>query len=208
MSRWAWVFAGMLACSDSATAEPPTQAAPPVALGRAEAVFAGGCFWCMEGPFDKVPGVLETWSGYTGGPEDGATYKQVSQGKTAHYEALRVVYDPTRVDYETLLQVFWHNIDPTQGNGQFCDRGKQYRSAIFTSIPAERASAETSRTQAAETLKKEVVTEILPAATFWLAEEYHQDFYKKNPSRYLSYRRGCGRDRRLKELWGEAASHR
>jgi peptide-methionine (S)-S-oxide reductase len=207
MSRWAWVFAGVLACSDSAIAEPPTQAALPVAEGRAEAVFAGGCFWCMEGPFDKVPGVLETWSGYTGGPEDGATYKQVSMGKTGHYEALRVVYDPTRVDFETLLQVFWHNIDPTQANGQFCDRGKHYRSAIFTSDSAELASAKTSRAQAAETLKKEVVTEILPAAPFWLAEEYHQDFYKKNPSRYQSYRTGCGRDRRLKELWGEAAGH-
>jgi peptide-methionine (S)-S-oxide reductase len=162
----------------------------------------------MEGPFDKVPGVLETWSGYTGGPEDGANYQQVSQGKTGHYEALRVVYDPTRVDYETLLQVFWYNIDPTQKNGQFCDRGKQYRSAIFTSDPIEFALAETSRTQVAEKLKKEVVTEILPAAAFWLAEETHQDFYKKNPSRYLSYRTGCGRDRRLKELWGDAAGHR
>jgi len=161
----------------------------------------------MEGPFDKVKGVVSTESGYTGGPEAGASYKQVSAGQTGHYEALRVVYDPSKVSYEDLLKTFWHNIDPTQSNGQFCDRGQQYRSAIFSSNPSEIALAEESKAQVAAELKQAIVTEILSAAPFWLAEEYHQDFYKKNPSHYLRYRKGCGRDRRLQELWGASASH-
>ncbi|MEE2751063.1 MAG: peptide-methionine (S)-S-oxide reductase MsrA [Myxococcota bacterium] len=201
------LFVFLTACSGLATADPPTQVAPPLKAGQAEAIFAGGCFWCMEGPFDKVDGVLSTASGYTGGPESGATYKQVSAGKTGHYEALRVVYDPSKVSYEKLLQTFWHNIDPTQSNGQFCDRGPHYRSAIFSSNPAETALAEESKNQIAAELKQEVVTEILSAGPFWLAEEYHQDFYKKNPSHYLRYRKGCGRDRRLEELWGTSTSH-
>ncbi len=161
----------------------------------------------MEGPFDKVQGVLSTSSGYTGGPEAGASYKQVSAGKTGHYEALRVVYDPSKVSYGDLLQTFWHNIDPTQSNGQFCDRGQQYRSAIFSSVSTEVALAEQSKVKVAAELGQQVVTEILSAAPFWLAEEYHQDFYKKNPSHYTRYRKGCGRDRRLQELWGSSTTH-
>ena len=193
----------MMACTQPATADSPTQKAAPLAAGMAEAIFAGGCFWCMEGPFDKVPGVQETWSGYTGGPEVGATYKQVSAGLTGHYEALRVVYDPSQVSYARLLEVFWRNIDPTQADGQFCDRGKHYRSAVFASDPAEVAAAKASRSAAARKLVQAIVTEILPKADFWLAEEYHQDFYKKNPAHYMRYRMGCGRDRRLLELWGQ-----
>jgi len=197
------LFAVLMACSPSATADPPTTKAAALKEGTAEAIFAGGCFWCMEGPFDKVHGVLETWSGYTGGPETGATYKQVSAGQTGHYEALRVVYDPDKVSYAQLLEVFWRNIDPTQADGQFCDRGKHYRSAIFASDPARVAAAKASRSAAARKLGQGIVTEILPASEFWLAEEYHQDFYLKNPSHYLRYRMGCGRDRRLLELWGQ-----
>jgi len=156
----------------------------------------------MEGPFDRVPGVLQTWSGYTGGPEVGPTYKDISYGRTGHYEALRVIYDPAKISYAQLLEVFWRNIDPTQSDGQFCDRGNQYRSAVFTSDPDEIATAEASRTAAAKKLGKTVVTEVLPRSDFWLAEDYHQDFYQKSPGRYLQYRMGCGRDRRLRELWG------
>lgn len=193
----------LVACSPEATAEGPTVAAAPLVAGQAEAIIAGGCFWCMEGPFDKVPGVLQTLSGYTGGPEVGATYGQVSSGQTGHYEAIRVVYDPAKVSFAQLLEVFWRNIDPTQSSGQFCDLGKQYRSAVFASDPAEIAAAEASRAAAAAKLGQPIVTQILPKAEFWLAEEYHQDFYKKKPGHYLRYRVGCGRDRRLMELWGQ-----
>ncbi len=191
-----------MACGPEATAQPQTKRAPPLVTGQAEAVFAGGCFWCMEGPFDRLTGVLQTWSGYTGGPEAGASYREVAGGRTGHYEALRVIYDPSQVSYAQLLEVFWRNIDPTQSDGQFCDRGTQYRSAIFTSDPAEVALAKVSRAAAGRKLGREVVTQILPRSDFWLAEEYHQDYYMKNPGRYLSYRMGCGRDRRLKALWG------
>ena len=192
----------LTACSPEATADAPTVSAPPLVAGQAEAIIAGGCFWCMEGPFDKIPGVLQTLSGYTGGPEAGATYKQVASAQTGHYEALRVVYDPVQVSFGQLLEVFWRNIDPTQSDGQFCDRGKQYRSAVFASDPKEIAAAEASRSAAAAKLGQPIVTQILPKATFWLAEEVHQDFYTKNPAHYLRYRMGCGRDRRLMELWG------
>ncbi len=195
----------LAACSGRATADAPTTLAPPVADNQAEAVFAGGCFWCMEGPFDKVPGVLETWSGYTGGSERGATYKEVSYGRTSHLEALRVIYDPSKVKYVELLEIFWRNIDPTQDDGQFCDKGPHYRSAIFTSDVAEVAAAKASRQVVAEKLNKPVVTEIRPMSDFWLAEDYHQDFYQKNPAHYLRYRTGCGRDRRLEQLWGPAS---
>ena len=186
-----------------------TQAAPPLQPGQAEAVFAGGCFWCMEKPFDKVEGVISTTSGYTGGAELAPTYEQVSSHATSHYEALRVVYDPARVSYDRLLEVFWHNVDPTQADGQFCDHGDQYRTAIFTSDPAERAAAEASRARAAAELQVQgqIVTPVLPASTFWVAEAYHQDFYTKNPSHYERYRTGCGRDRRLQAVWGEKAGH-
>lgn len=176
----------------------------------AKAVFAGGCFWCMEGPFEALPGVLTVSSGYSGGQEANPTYEQVSSGATGHAESVQVVYDPSKVTYEQLLEVFWHNVDPTQAGGQFCDRGRQYRTAIFTADESQRSAAEESkrRLEASGKLSGRIVTEIVPAGRFYPAEEYHQDFYKKNPVRYQGYRRGCGRDARLRELWGaEAGAH-
>ncbi|MEC7949088.1 MAG: peptide-methionine (S)-S-oxide reductase MsrA, partial [Myxococcota bacterium] len=205
------LLGGAVACAggtvDPATHTPQTIEAPPPLKGQRAAVFAGGCFWCMEKPFDKLAGVVSTTSGYTGGRIPGPSYRQVSMHQTQHYEALRVVYDPGLVSYERLLEVFWHNVDPTQSNGQFCDKGDQYRTGIFTSDPVEVELARTSRDAAQKTLGKTIVTEILPAAPFWIAEEYHQDFYTKNPDHYARYRSGCGRDRRLAELWGDAAGH-
>lgn len=167
------------------------------------AVFAGGCFWCMEKPFDHLSGVLSTTSGYTGGPLQNPTYDKISAGGTGHLEALRVVYDPTKVNYQTLLNTFWHNVDPFDIGGQFCDRGSQYRAAIFYQNDAQQRLAELSKQDIAAQLKKDVATEILPAATFYPAEEYHQEYYLKNPVRYGYYRNSCGRDARLKEVWGK-----
>jgi peptide-methionine (S)-S-oxide reductase len=183
--------------------------AAPVAVSPATATFAGGCFWCMEPPFDAIDGVVSTTSGYTGGTRANATYEEVSGGGTGHAEALQVVYDPARVSYEKLLEVFWHNIDPTARDRQFCDRGSQYRSAIFTHDETQKRLAEESR-QALErsgTLPGPIVTEIVSAGPFYPAEEYHQNYYEKNPLRYRYYRHGCGRDARLRELWGDAAPH-
>ncbi|MED5373934.1 MAG: peptide-methionine (S)-S-oxide reductase MsrA [Myxococcota bacterium] len=187
------------------TAETGTQAAPPPPEGLEAAVFAGGCFWCMEGPFESVLGVKSVESGYTGGAEPHPTYEDVGYHRTTHYEANRVVYDPRVVTYDELLQVYWHNIDPTQSDGQFCDHGDQYRSAVFTDDPAEKAAFQASKAKVREQLGEPVATKLLPEATFWVAEEYHQDYYRKNPSSYLRYRKGCGRDARLKQLWGEQA---
>jgi len=186
---------------------PSTKAAAEPGPGEAVAVFAGGCFWCMEKPFDTLPGVISTTSGYAGGMIEGPSYKEVGRGATQHIEAIHVRYDPTKVSYDRLLEVFWHNIDPTQSDGQFCDRGNQYTTAIFTSDPNERKKAEASKMAIEKELGATVVTVIRPSATFWMAEGYHQDFYKKNPDRYYSYRRGCGRDARLKQLWGDQAGH-
>jgi len=161
----------------------------------------------MEKPFEILPGVISATSGYAGGPEEGPTYEQVASHRTGHIEAIRVLYDPTHVTYGQLLEVFWHNVDPTQENGQFCDKGAQYRTAIFTSDPDEIAAANAGRAATEAALKETVVTELLPDGPFWIAEEYHQDFYKKNPGHYARYRLGCGRDRRLAELWGDAAAH-
>ncbi len=207
MNRFlAFALASLTACATGEpTAEAGTDAAPALEEGQAEAIFAGGCFWCMEKDFEHVEGVLSVVSGYTGGKEEHPTYQQVGYHLTSHYEAVRVVYDPSVTSYETLLGLFWHSVDPTQADGQFCDKGDQYRTGIFTSDPAERALAEASKAKAQEALGQPIVTEILPAATFWVAEEYHQDFYLKNPVRYMSYRTGCGRDARLAELWGESA---
>jgi peptide-methionine (S)-S-oxide reductase len=200
-----WVLlAGLVSCSGTQAAS-PTQAASAVEAGQSVAIFAGGCFWCMEGAFEAISGVVSVESGYTGGPELGPSYRAVSMGQTGHFEAIRVVYEPQRVAYSTLLGVFWKNIDPTQADGQFCDRGDQYRSAVFVAGPTEHQAATASKEESSKTLGRPVVTPILPAQTFWLAEDYHQDFYKKNPERYQRYRAGCGRDRRLKQLWGEAA---
>ncbi|HYF23603.1 MAG TPA: peptide-methionine (S)-S-oxide reductase MsrA [Caulobacteraceae bacterium] len=169
----------------------------------ATAVFAGGCFWCTEADFEKVPGVVSAVSGYTGGPERSPTYKQVAGGRTGHVEAVKVTYDPTRVSYRALVDHFWGTVDPTDAGGQFCDRGPSYATAVFVSTPAQRQAAEASRTAAAARLKQgKMVTPIRDAGPFWKAEAEHQDYYRKNPLRYRTYRQGCGRDARLKAVWG------
>ncbi len=173
-----------------------------VAAQTKDAIFAGGCFWCLEGPFDALPGVLETQAGYIGGQTPNPTYEQVSSGVSGHLEAMRVVYDPERIDYARLLDVFWRNIDPTDPGGQFCDRGPQYRSAVFFGDEAEEAAARASKARIEESRGFTVATEILPRTEFYAAEEYHQDYYRKNPLRYRFYRQGCGRDQRLRQLWG------
>lgn len=175
--------------------------------GLRDATFAGGCFWCMEGPFDKLEGVHSTTSGYTGGHARNPTYEEVSSGATGHAEAVRVVYDPAQVPYERLLEVFWHNVDPLARDRQFCDVGNQYRSAIFYHDEEQRRAAEASKAalEASGRLKGPIATQIVAAGEFWPAEEYHQDYYRRNPIRYRIYRGGCGRDARLRELWGPDA---
>ncbi|MBI2821304.1 MAG: peptide-methionine (S)-S-oxide reductase MsrA [Acidobacteria bacterium] len=181
----------------------------PAPSKLARATFAGGCFWCMEHPFDELEGVVSTTSGYTGGRVVNPTYEHVSSGGTGHAEAVQILYDPEKISYEKLLDTFWHNIDPTDLGGQFCDRGSQYRSAIFYHDETQKQQAETSKKdlETSGRLKKPVVTEIVPAKDFYTAEDYHQNYYRENPLRYKVYRYGCGRDRRLKELWGTAAGH-
>jgi len=174
-----------------------------------KATFAGGCFWCMEHPFDQLPGVVSVTAGYTGGQKKDPTYKEVSAGGTGHAESVQIVYDPTKIGYERLLDVFWHNIDPTTRDRQFCDSGHQYRSAIFYHNEEQRRLALQSKEQLEKNkpFKDPVVTEIVQATEFYSAEDYHQHYYKKNPIRYKFYRTSCGRDQRLKELWGDAAGH-
>ncbi len=169
---------------------------------RAVATFAGGCFWCMEPPFDKLPGVISTTAGYTGGKIPNPTYEKVSQGESGHAEAVQIAYDPTKITYEKLLEVFWHNIDPLDAGGQFCDRGDSYRTAIFVQDEAQLRLAQESKKAVEAKLKKPVVTEIVLAPKFYPAEEYHQKYYVKNPVRYKFYRQNCGRDARLREVWG------
>lgn len=183
----------------------PPPAAAPANSEHAVATFAGGCFWCMEPPFDHVDGVISTTSGYTGGSLAEPSYEQVSAGGTGHAEAVRVVYDPKRVSYQTLLGVFWINVDPTEKDGQFCDHGEQYRSAIFYHTAEQKRLAEGSRDGLIKhkPFAAEVHTQIVAAGSFWPAEQYHQDYYLKNPLRYKLYRTGCGRDARLKEIWGD-----
>jgi peptide-methionine (S)-S-oxide reductase len=168
------------------------------------ATFAGGCFWCMEAAFDKLDGVISTTSGYTGGHTKNPTYKDVSHGGTGHVEAVEIVYDPQKLSYATLLDVFWHNVDPTSAHGQFCDTGDQYRSEIFYHNEDQRRQAVASEQELEKhkTFAAPIVTKISPATTFYPAEEYHQHYYLKNPIRYRYYRFTCGRDQRLKELWG------
>jgi peptide-methionine (S)-S-oxide reductase len=169
----------------------------------ATATFAGGCFWCMEPPYDKLDGVISTTSGYTGGHKDNPTYEEVSSGSTGHAEAIQVVYDPAKISYAQLLQVFWHNIDPTAKDAQFCDHGNQYRSAIFYHDDEQRRLAEESKEALIKSKKfPAVYTEIVSFSKFYPAEDYHQDYYQKNPIRYKFYRYSCGRDNRLEELWG------
>jgi peptide-methionine (S)-S-oxide reductase len=178
------------------------QEKPPAGLERA--IFAGGCFWCMEPPYDKLPGVVSTTSGYIGGHTKNPTYQQVSTGTTGHTEPVQVVYDPKKVNYQQLLDVFWPNIDPTTKNAQFCDHGSQYRSGIFYLNEEQQKLAVASREQLErkKPFREPIVTEITAATTFYPAEEYHQDYYKKNPLKYRFYRSGCGRDERLEQLWG------
>jgi peptide-methionine (S)-S-oxide reductase len=182
--------------------------APPscAAGANATATFAGGCFWCMETAFEGMPGVISVTSGFSGGNEKNPTYEQVSAGLTGHMESVQVAYDPKRTTYRKLLEIYWHNIDPTQGDGQFCDHGKQYRSAIFYRSGEEhRLGLESEKIAKAEIrVKKPFVTQILAFKAFYPAEDYHQDYYKKNPANYHAYREGCGRDRRLLDLWGKA----
>ena len=172
----------------------------------ARATFAGGCFWCMEPPFDKLPGVASTISGYAGGSKLNPTYEEVSAGITGHAEVVQVTYDPAKITYEQLLDVFWKNIDPTTGDRQFCDRGTQYRPAIFFHDEAQKRAAEASERKIEQSgrISAPIATQIVPLTKFYPAEEYHQDFYKKNPVRYKTYRFGCGRDARLAELWGKS----
>ncbi|MBE0623559.1 MAG: peptide-methionine (S)-S-oxide reductase MsrA [Burkholderiales bacterium] len=182
-----------------------TQPAKPAdkATGTVTAIFAGGCFWCLEADFDKLPGVTATESGYTGGKTPNPSYLQVSAGATGHTEAVRVSYDPAKVSYQQLVEYFWRHIDPTVKDRQFCDVGTQYRSAIYWQNEEERKMAEASRDALLKSGRfQQVYTEIAPASAFYPAEEYHQDYYNKNPIRYAYYRRGCGRDARVQEVWG------
>lgn len=183
---------GMVICLNTEAADP------------AKAIFAGGCFWCMEEPFDALDGVLDTTSGYTGGHVPNPDYGEVSSGKTGHTEALLVTYDPDKVSYEKLLQVFWRNIDLLDGGGQFCDRGSQYRSEIFVANAEQRRLAEASKQALADSGKfdKSIATEITDASTFYPAEDYHQNYYKTNPVRYKFYKWNCGRQQRLDKIWG------
>ena len=198
------LLAILVALSPAAVSANPAAkpAATPSAL--AKATFAGGCFWCVEADFDKVPGVVSTTSGYIGGSVPNPTYQQVSANRTGHAEAVEIVYDPARVNYGQLLQIFWRSIDPTTPDRQFCDAGSPYRSAIFTHGPEQAAAAQASKAalEKSKPFKAAVVTQIEVAGPFYLAEEYHQDYYLKNPVRYKYYRNSCGRDQRLKELWG------
>ncbi len=180
--------------------------AQPVPAGvpqKATATFAGGCFWCVEADFDKIAGVLSTTSGYTGGTTANPSYEQVVRGNTGHTEAVEIVYDPAKVTYEKLLDVFWRNHDPLVKHRQFCDRGEQYRPGVFYHDDKQRELAEVSKTKAQARLTQPIQTEITKAGAFYKAEDYHQDYYLKNPTRYQFYRYNCGRDARLEQLWGK-----
>lgn len=191
--------AAVLACMLSGAMA--ADAANPQAT--ASAILAGGCFWCTEADFEKLPGVISAESGYTAGKTANPSYQEVSSGATGHTEAVRIVYDPARVSYPQLLDHFWRNVDPTVKDRQFCDHGSQYRSGIYYLDDKQRAAAEASRDALLKSGRfKQIHTEIVAASTFYPAEEYHQDYYKKNPIRYQYYRRGCGRDARLEQLWG------
>lgn len=205
MNRFLIILGGLLLCvtAGSAAEEMPMQVTTDTPAARA--IFAGGCFWCMEPPFEKLDGVHAVISGYIGGEQPNPTYQEVSAGGTGHAEAVEIRYDPTKVSYATLLEVFWRNIDPTDGGGQFVDRGSQYRSAIFYLDDQQREEAEASKAALAASgrFSRPIVTAIVPATTFYPAEDYHQDYYKENPLRYQYYRYGSGRDRYLEKVWGK-----
>ena len=193
-----------------ATTEPAPAAGPTVGLAidpavADTAVFAGGCFWCMEKPFEELDGVASVVSGFSGGPEVNPTYDDVANKRTGHYEAVEVIYNASVVPYDTLLQVFWHNIDPLDDGGQFCDRGNPYRPAVFVRTEAERAAAQATKSTLADRFAQPVKVPVLDAAPFYAAEDYHQDFYRTNAAHYQRYRTGCRRDARLEQLWGDAA---
>lgn len=179
--------------------------ANPAISGKGKAIFAGGCFWCMEPPFDNLDGVISTTSGYTAGHKKQPTYRQVSSGRTGHTEAIEIIYDPSKVSYEKLLEVFWLNIDPLDAKGQFCDYGSQYRTGIYYLDDEQKHLAEASLERVRRELNRPIATEIKAASQFYPAEDYHQDYYLTNPVRYNYYRWRCGRDQRLQELWGEQA---
>jgi len=191
----------------SSDAENPTStSSPDLAPAVADtATFAGGCFWCMEPPYDKIDGVASTTSGFAGGEEVDPSYRDVAMGKTSHTEVVQVVYDSTKVSYERLLRIYWHNVDPFDGSGQFCDRGSQYRPAIFTHSARQQRLAEQSKETVAARFEQSIAVQIEPLDAFYPAETYHQNYYKKNPRDYKSYRTGCGRDARLRDIWGDAA---
>jgi peptide-methionine (S)-S-oxide reductase len=191
-----------LAALLTACSSEPSPAAPAASGQRATAVFAGGCFWCTESDFDKMPGVLATVSGYTGGRLRNPTYEQVSAGDTGHIEAVRVTFDPRKTSYAQLAAKFMRTIDPLDAGGSFCDRGYQYHSAFFVANAEQKRVAEAIKARTQQALKKPVATLVLPASSFTPAEDYHQDYYKKNPIRYKFYRSRCGRDARLAEVWG------
>ena len=199
------ISTAMLVAGVAMAQSPTPPPKPPVQTQYATATFAGGCFWCVEADFDKVDGVISTTSGYIGGTAAKPTYEQVSAGRTGHTEAVQLVYDPARVTYEKLVNYFWRTIDPTVKDRQFCDVGSQYRTGIFTHDAEQKRIAEASKSalERSKPFKAPIVTEITAATTFYPAEDYHQDYYRKNPVRYGYYRSGCGRDKRLKELWGE-----
>ncbi len=207
MTRLALLLAALVGALglSLAAAEEPTKRAEAPGPGLAVATFAAGCFWCVEPPYDKTEGVVSTTSGYTGGTVAGATYRQVGMGGTGHAEAVRVVYDPAKVGYDKLLEVYWKNVDPLDANGQFCDKGEPYRPVIFVHDEEQRRLAEASKAALAASgrFKQPIVVAIEPASDFWIAEDYHQDYYLKNPAKYAYYRWGCGRDARLEELWGK-----
>jgi methionine-S-sulfoxide reductase len=200
-------FALVLVSAASTSSHAQTEAAKAPPEGLAVATFAAGCFWCTEADFDKVAGVVSTTSGYTGGHKANATYYEVGTGRTGHTEAVRIVYDPKRVSYERLLDVYWRNVDPLDARGQFCDKGSQYRPEIFVHDAEQNKLAEASKAKVAGKFKEPIVVKITPASTFYVAEDYHQDYYNKNPVRYKFYRYNCGRDARLEALWGKPATN-
>ncbi|MBC7709629.1 MAG: peptide-methionine (S)-S-oxide reductase MsrA [Rhizobacter sp.] len=202
--RLAAVLVGVFALGTALHAQTPSVAAPTTA----KATFAGGCFWCVEADFDKIDGVISTTSGYIGGTVANPTYEQVSAKSTGHAEAVEIVYDPRKVTYDRLLEYFWRTTDPTAKDRQFCDAGTPYRHAIFAHGAAQLAAAKASLAalEKSKPFKEPIVTEVMLAPTFYPAEDYHQDYYKKNPVRYKYYRTGCGRDARLKQLWGDLAA--
>jgi peptide-methionine (S)-S-oxide reductase len=196
----------LLACTPSSDADDSPSPDPPIPEAVADtATFAGGCFWCMEPPYDKIDGVASTTSGFSGGEMVNPSYREVASGATKHTEVVQVVYDSSKISYERLLRVYWHNVDPFDGTGQFCDRGSQYRPAIFVHNARQRRLAEQSKAAVTTRFDRPIAVTINDFEAFYAAEDYHQNYYRKNPGEYKRYRQGCGRDARLRAIWGDAA---